>query len=301
MSPLLKSRMTSMHIEAISTGASAHHNEDWAGSFVRGDTSDLVILDGATSVAGRDYIDLANGDVRWFVTRFALALETAITAGLAQAQAVHAAAETVERAFRAAGAADEMPVYAWPIAALSWVRIRDGDAGHRLELYCLGDCKVLLRTRNGAVRDLDPFVNPQEGVVKAEIARLQAEGVSDPAARLERMMPMLRARRVEQSTAVHTNALCLRPKGAFGARTAAFDAPPGSAVLAMTDGFYRLVDTYGLHTPSSLFDLCIERGLEAAVTDLRSHEAAARAAAPLAVKRADDASAILWRAPLPHF
>lgn len=284
-----------MHLEAVSSGAQAHHNEDWAGSFSPPGSTDLVIIDGATSVAERDYIDLEHGDVRWFVTRFVAALETAIDAGLGQAEAIDAAASTVDLAFRERGAGQEVPSYAWPIAALSWVRARKSDRGHRLALYCLGDCKVLMRTPDGAIADLDPFVNPQEGIVRAEIARLQAEGVADPAARMERLMPMLRARRTFQNTAPRTNSLCLRPNGGFGARTYTVDAPAGSTVLAMTDGFYRLVDTYGLHTPQSLFALCGEHGLGTALAQLRRHETAAHTGAAATVKRADDASAILWR------
>lgn len=114
--------------------------------------------------------------------------------------------------------------------------------------------------------------------------------------RARRGLPILRARRAYQNSVAHTNSLCLRPNGPFGARTVDVDAPAGSIVLGMTDGFYRLVDTYGLHTPASLFALCEERGLQAALDALRRHEAA-QVAAALAVKRADDASAILWRVP----
>lgn len=285
-----------MQIEAVSSGAHAHHNEDWAGWFSTPDGPDLVVIDGATSVAERDYIDPVHGDVRWFVTRFSAALAGAIDAGLGQADAVHAAAETVYAAFRELSAGQEVPLYAWPIAALSWVRARKTERGFRLALYCLGDCKVLMRAPNSAILDLDPYVNPQEAILRAEIARLQADGVADPAARLQRLMPMLRARRAFQNTAANTNALCLRPNGRFGARTEVADAPAGSSILAMTDGFYRLVDTYGLHTPDSLFTLCTRHGLQAALDGLRAYEAAALAGTSTSVKRADDASAILWHA-----
>ena len=293
-----------MHIELVTSGATARHNEDWVGHFRAPGASELVIIDGGTSVAERDYIDPAKGDVVWFVERFAGALRAGIEGATHedaasvhdQQTAVHRAVDAAYREFGERSAGQEVPLYAWPIAAMSWIRVRKLDHGHRLELYCLGDCKVLLRTPDGEVRDLDPFVNPQEAVLRAEIDRLRAEGVHDPAARQTRLLPMLRARREFQNTVAGTNSLCLRPNGPFGAREAAFDAPPGSMVLAMTDGFYRLVDTYGLHTPESLFALCAGGGLQAALDQLRAHEAAMQAAASVSVKRADDASAILWRA-----
>lgn len=285
-----------MQIEVVSSGAGARHNEDWAGTFAIPHGRDLVIIDGATSVAERDYIDPAEGDVRWFVIRFVAALGAAIDRGLAQPDAVGDAAAAVHAEFRERSAGRDVPLYAWPIAALSWVRARETAHGHRLSLYCLGDCKLLMRSPDGAIADLDPFVNPQEAILQAEIARLQAEGVGDPAARLARLMPMLRARRAFQNSAAATNSLCLRPTSGFGARTATVDAPAGSAVLAMTDGFYRLVDSYGLHTPASLFTLCMEHGPQAALDRLRGYETAARTDPSLALKRADDASAILWKA-----
>jgi hypothetical protein len=37
----------------------------------------------------------------------------------------------------------------------------------------------------------------------------------------------------------------------------------------MTDGFYRLVDTYGLYTDASLLQACADGGLEALLAELR--------------------------------
>ena len=284
-----------MSLKFVSSGAVAHHNEDWAGSYQGPGRTDLVIVDGGTSVADRDHVDPANGDVAWFVNRFAAALGDCITSGHEQHEAVHAAVDAVFAEFSARIAGQEVPCYAWPIAAMSWGRITGSSQDRHLSLYCLGDCKVLLRNPDGAVVDVDPWTNPQEAVLRAEIARLQAEGVQDAAERQARLLPLLRERRVYQNTVANPSVLCLRPVGAFAARRYTLPLAPGAAVLAMTDGFYRLVDTYGLHTNTSLFALCMDEGLEAALAALRRHEADARAASS-SVKRADDASAILWQA-----
>lgn len=290
-----------MHIDSISAGAKPGHNEDWAGSFRTPPRTELVVIDGGTSVADRDYIAPGEGDVVWFVTRFAAALGPAIDAGLGQREAAHAAVEQVHRAFLARCADKEVPPpYAWPIAALSWVRAHEHGPGHRLELFCLGDCKILLRRPDGEVLDLDPFVNPQEAILRAEIEKLKSEGIHDAMARQARLTPMLRARRAFQNSVANTNSLCLRPNGAFGARTSTFEVPAGSSILVMSDGFYRLVDTYALHSPHSLFRLCMEQGLRAALAQLRGYEAATRASGPAVVKQADDASAVLWRGEHPR-
>lgn len=289
-----------MRIDVVSDGACAGHNEDWVGHFHSDGITDLVIIDGGTSVADRDYVAPGTGDVVWFVNHFAAALGRCIDAGLGQHAAVHAAIDSTCGAYRALAAGADVPAYAWPIAALTWTRITSKGAGHRAQLYCLGDCKTLVRHPGGGVVDLDPFVNPQEGVLRAEIAKLRAEGIVDGPERHARLLPILRTRREFQNTAAGPAALCLHPNGAFQARTVEADLAPGAVVLGMTDGFYRLVDTYALHTPASLAALCIERGLQPTLDELRSFEAKAQAQAAAAgsVKRADDASAIVWQAGL---
>jgi hypothetical protein len=284
-----------MSLKFVSSGAVAHHNEDWAGSYQGPGRTDLVIIDGGTSVADRDHVDPANGDVVWFVNRFAAALGVCIASGHEQHEAVHAAVDAVFAEFSARTAGQEVPRYAWPIAAMSWGRITGSGQDRHLSLYCLGDCKVLLRNPDGAVVDLDPWTNPQEAVLRAEIARLQADGVQDAAERQARLLPLLRERRIHQNTEASPSVLCLQPVGAFAARRYALPLAPGAALLAMTDGFYRLVDTYGLQTNASLFALCMDEGLEAALAALRRYETDARAVSS-SVKRADDASAILWQA-----
>lgn len=92
------------------------------------------------------------------LARLAAALGTAIDKGFAQVEAIHAAVDAVYAEFRARGAGQDGPLYAWPIAAMSWIRRRASGHGHRLELYCLGDCKVLMRTPGGAIEDLEAAI-----------------------------------------------------------------------------------------------------------------------------------------------
>jgi Protein phosphatase 2C len=277
---------------SVSSGAGGNANEDHVAVLEQDGAADIVVLDGASPVARRNYIDGESGDVAWFVRRFGAAFGKALAGRGAQEQVVRAALDEVRAEFHARTAGSAVPVHAWPIAAMTWIRILPGRGACELLLYCLGDCKTLLLRPDGAVRDLDPYVNPQEAVVLDALAALARDGVADPAARRERLLPMLRRRREEQNTAPYPPALCLAPAGPFAARRHAVRAEPGSMLLAMTDGFYRLADPYALYTDAGLARACARGGLEPLLAELRAHERAAGAG--LALKPADDASAVAW-------
>jgi hypothetical protein len=283
-----------MTTEQISCAPGSSINEDLIAVFDNDDVTDLIVLDGATSVADTDYIDAQQGDVAWFVQAFATALEAEVAPGVNQATAVRRAIDAVRAGFDARAGAGSIPLYAYPLAALTWVRIEQREDHLALSLYCLGDCKTFTFDADGAVCDLDPYVNPHEAVLREAMAALNTEDMLDPLLRRARLLPMLRARRESQHRSRAPDVLCLAPQGEFQARAFTRRLPPGTAVLAMTDGFYRLVDPYGLYTIEELVQRCRTRGLAALMDELRSVEAA-RASGVMAVKSADDASAVLWR------
>ena len=285
-----------MRYSLASMAGKGRINEDLAVVYEREGWTDLVLMDGATPLTSDRCVPAGASDPAWFVRRFAQDLGRVLRADACQETLVLEALEHTRAAYRAAGGSADVPPYAWPIATLAWVRVHDPDPAdvHALDLFCLGDSKVLLQDPDGAVRDLDPFENPQEQATQAAVAALVAEGIADPAERWTRLLPMLRARRHEQNTADHPAVLCLDPRGPFAARTARAAAMPGALLLVMSDGLYRLVDTYGLHGDASLLDACRTRGLDALLDELRAFEAG-KEAAGLAAKTADDASAIAWR------
>ena len=285
--------ISDMDIQSISAGASAGNNEDLVAVF-RGDgVTDIVVIDGGTSVANENYLDRERGDVVWFVAHFTRALEQAIHKDRPQHDSVALALRNLRAVFLGQAGAPAMPLYAYPIAAMTWLRLRQGDAGMAVQAYCLGDCKAFLQGADESVQDLDPYVNPQELVLQSELARLAAEGVAGIDERRARLMPMLRARREFLNTAAAPTVLCLDPRGPLMAREHSAPVPRGSTLLAMTDGFYRIVDTYGMHTVEELAALCRAQGLEAMMQQLRAFEAGKLGSSSLSVKRADDASAVM--------
>ena len=287
-----------MKIEHISAGADpdSQRNDDHVAVFTSAGVSDIVVIDGGSSVAERDYIDEQRGDVAWFVHAFTSSLQKMLIPGRVQPDCVEMAIADVRAQFRHLASGTNVPVHAWPIAAMTWLRISHHGEAATATLYSLGDCKTLLYTNSSPCVDLDPFVNPQEAVLQDAIARLTANGIKDPVSRREQMLPMLRARRESQNMAPAPSVLCLDPHGPFHARLRSVELARDASVLVMTDGFYRLVDLYGLYTDAGLVEACIQRGLEAQLEELRNFEATGARTAARAVKAADDASAALWTA-----
>jgi hypothetical protein len=271
-------------------------NEDLAIVYERDGCTDLVLMDGATPLTGERCVPAGASDPAWFVRRFAADLGHVLRTDVDQETLVLDALARTRAAYRAAGGSAGVAPYAWPIATLSWVRVRAPDAAgiSALELFCLGDSKVLLQPPGGGAVDLDPFDNPQERATQAAVSALVADGITDPGERWTRLLPMLKARRHEQNTAARPAVLCLDPRGPFDARTARLTAPAGALLLLLSDGLYRLVDTYGLYTDAGLLSACRSRGPDALLDELRAFEAG-KEAAGLGVKTADDASAIAWR------
>jgi hypothetical protein len=285
-----------MRYSLATSAGNGRINEDLVAVHEGVGVTDIMVMDGATPLTPQRWIGAGASDPAWFVRRFAADLGALLHLPGTQESLVQQALSATRDAWRAQAHDGDVPPYAWPVATLSWVRIRHGATGEAsaLELYCLGDSKILLE-EGGVVRDLDPFENPAETEVLRAVAALVAEGVTDAAARWERLLPMLKARRHAQNTAAHPQVLCLEPRGGFAARIHALPAPAGGLLLVMTDGFYRLVDTYRLMDDTGLAAACTERGLDALVDTLRDFESGAAAAAGITAKRADDASAVAWR------
>jgi hypothetical protein len=277
---------------AVSSSGKGRRNDDLVRVLEYEGVTDVLMLDGATSLAERDYVDPLAGDPAWFVRAFADAFASVAGAQRDQEALVQDALAGVREAWALRGGGCAVPPYAWPIAALSWIRIRREGGGHRLQLYCLGDCKVLLGQADGQVRDLDPYDNAYEHQLQQAVAALVAGGMLDPARRFAALTPMLRQRREEQNRAPSPDVLCLAPRGPFAARRLVLQVAGPAALLAMSDGFYRLADPYGLYGDAALVRACARRGPQALLDELRAFEAA-RDTAQLAVKGADDASAVL--------
>ena len=284
-----------MKIVHVSDAAGAKNNEDLVTVYLHNaGIVDILIFDGASSVSEKNYFDTVAGDAAWFVSTFSALLKEVVTHGLSQHDSIKLALARFQRDVEASLDLTHIPAYAYPIAAVTWARIIEGGAGAAVQVYALGDCKVFVSNAAGDVRDIDPYENAQEDILKAAIARLKAQGIEDKAQVFAALLPMLRERRAFQNMHDAPTILCMYPQGELKARQYAFDMDRQSQLLAMTDGFYRLVDTYGLYSMEGLVRRCGETELDTLLQQLRQFEQDNLASGAQSVKKSDDASAVRY-------
>lgn len=283
--------MNQTNITSLSSAAADKSNEDLIASHLHGDgTLDVLIFDGASSVSDQHYLDKQCGDPAWFVQQFAATLLQVAAPAIKQADSLDLALHTLHEQHSKLLQSTTMPVYARPIAAITWLRVHTD--GKHASIYALGDCKAFLLDAEGKASELDPYINPQEGILKTAIEQLKQEGL-DEQARWARLLPMLRERRVAQNMSEHPSILCLYPQGRFAAREHHIPLTSSGHLLLMSDGFYRLVDSYHLYDDQSLMQACATRGPDALMQELRAHEAGK--ADGMTVKKTDDASVVMLR------
>jgi protein phosphatase 2C-like protein len=169
------------------------------------------------------------------------------------------------------------------------------DTRRQIELWNMGDLTTLVRFRDGrlercgesAVRELDRRALEQLG-------RALAAGVEPHAARLARVWPTLVDNRAQRNRLSGYDVLDVAEacQGRFEHR--AWPRRDVRQLLMMSDGFYRLVDTFGRYTDASLFEALERRGAPALLDELRKlEEGDAECTQALRFKTHDDATA-LW-------
>ncbi|MBU3919633.1 protein phosphatase 2C domain-containing protein [Hyphomonas sp.] len=171
-----------------------------------------------------------------------------------------------------------LPGEAMPIASAMWMR-RDGDA---CEFVWAGDCFAVAQTAGGEAR----LIGTQE---KADAETRDAARML--ALPLAERWAILQAQR-RGANAPERGLITLNPAAAQHLQTERLVLTPGSAVLLMTDGFFRFVEPYGLDTPASLLARVLKEGLGGALGALRDHETTPRG---VRLKARDDAAAVLLR------
>lgn len=253
-------------------GAGSGPNEDalgWTGSPAFGAA---WVIDGATGVGERDWITGAASDAQWY----AGCLNAALTARSLEA----GAPKTVFRAVigrvaaayaeSLAGPVASVPRHALPSASAAWVRWAPDEG---IVFGALGDCKALYRPFGHGAEVLGPRTGrTSDDRVNRAVRQLQAQGLADAAAYRAKLEGDLRANRDRMNTPDGYWVFSIHPEAADQLDEDR-RCPDGPAeLLLMTDGFFRLVDTYGAYDLDRLMDVAGTSGFDPLLAELRDIE-----------------------------
>jgi hypothetical protein len=250
------------------------------------------VIDGATGVSrGPDILEPSGA--AWLAETLSDALHglfrqgtpAPMTATLAAAQAA------VAGAFEATvgGAVIEAPDL--PTACLG-LALLDGE---RIDLAVIGDIAILHRATDGTVTHLsdhavDEFSDRTRTALD-EVRRLRPTEDPMPHVREQIRVNRLMANQPGGYNVVH-------PRLAWDDKvtTATHAAADGDVLLVASDGFFRLVDHFGIHTEADLVEAALSQGLAPLLARLRAEEEAdPHGVRAPRIKRHDDATAVLLR------
>lgn len=286
-------------LEEISSGASVvpTHNEDVIGYKGTSQSLDLWVIDGATSIADGEYLGLPVSDPQWFAETMSDYFYKGSDSGATPPSIVSASVKEVASAYDRMTKNQEIPLSYKPLAAMLWLRATPQGDQTTLELWSLGDCRVLIGQPGAptpllfpqlARGDISPHGAPSP-VKSTQPEERSRTGVLLSHALLEKDI------REAKHTNPKTARLGFHPDSILYATTHTTTVSALCSILAMSDGFYRLVDEYGLYNDEGLLQACCTRGLPPLLQELREYEGTRDLSQ--AVKKSDDASAILVHLP----
>jgi hypothetical protein len=241
-------------------------NEDGGGSAAHF----AWLLDGATGLPQQRLLP-GDSDAHWLVSEACSFFERLTDCSLA-AHHLSALSAFLSSRFQAARVRAPSPdrLEELPSASLAYAAIE----GQSVTIANIGDCRTLVRLPEGATRQFgDSPVSALDAQVVRRLVELQR---SDPNASYG-------ALKAELASLIRRNRLLKnQPNGYWVLEPGdswlqyvqyfAAGAVPGTHVLMVSDGFYRLVDHYHLFNDESLLATAVEDGLEVLAQRLRQVE-----------------------------
>jgi len=225
------------------------------------------IFDGATGI-GPNIIPGAPTDPYWLVHAMNAAMtqhwdEHAPTRALCRS----AAGQVIEQ-FSQVAPEPTPPLIDRPTACWLMARLWDGQ----LELSTVGDCQLIHAGAEG-VLEFGGKIGDVAAPVRDELARLKAAGV-DARDLVRLLLPFEREVRAKANVDGGYAIVDLTPRWIDRIERRAVRASAGDRILLMTDGFYRLIDTFGTYDAETLMAAALSRGLQPLYEELRALETA---------------------------
>lgn len=247
------------------------------------------ILDGATGIAEERVLP-GPSDARWLVDRVDAALRQAAGPAAALSEVLREVARQAMAAFSAAALRRHAPAMDMPCACLALVRLTAGG----LELANIGDCRILHPRPDGTLSCFGTSrLTALDEATRQELIRLQGAGVRHDEV-WPLLLPRIRRNRGSMNEPDGYWILDLTERWIDHVDTARLEARSGDRLLLATDGFWRLVDTYGRYDEEALFAAALSQGLRPLARELRAIEAAdEECRRHPRLKARDDATAVL--------
>lgn len=271
-----------LHVRDAVTRPSHVVNEDsWVG------VEDAIwVMDGASGLSP-DRVTDGPSDAAWLVERARAVIGRQDASGLVDTLA------TVVRDIAAAlSASGDSPAHELPSASLVAVTL-DGPT---LEVLALGDCRLILRSPGGRARvidDAETLDALDRSAIEALVAAQRSTGADLDVAR-ESIRDLLRRNRDLLNRPGGYRALA---PGLEVTEVALRRVPVGTGTtgLLVSDGFYRLVDTFHVLDPDGLMDAVTVSGVGPLLDELRRLETNDPEAQRFPrLKRSDDATAVAF-------
>jgi hypothetical protein len=276
-------------LDALSTpGNPAKPNDDRYGH----NEAAAFVIDGATGLGDRQYIDPEGSDAAWIAARFADGFTKHITRDTAISDIARTVSLDAKREFL--GNHPEVPRYAWPLSAFAMLHAT--RTGFRF--YGLGDSCVFLLNADGTagmhMAIPDAFTREQAHA-QSHIARTGGITKNGGALGNTQTLEALRRHRETQNTPGGIWTLGLVPEAADHLVSEDLPIEGKAHAIVCSDGFADLVVLYQAYDAASLVRTALDKGLSPMIEELRRFE---RKTDPEGLryprfKQSDDTTAIL--------
>ena len=282
-------------VGAVTQGSGAVNEDGW-GCHCRADDDDDVsaawVLDGVTGINGENYLG-GGTDAAWFVAKAHDHLTVLAGLDLPLREILSKLVKALIIDFKAAAKTLNLPKDYDPPAACLTLLKRYGEAWQALRL---GDSSLLARGSDGA--PLSVAASPNNAFdhwLAAEALKRRDAGLLDIKELLAEFRPQLmQGRKLRNSPGGYGILEASPPAMEFAEY---FELGTPREILLCTDGYYRAVDHYALHTEESLLEASVApAGVESVMDSIRAIEASDPACVKyLRFKPADDATAVALR------
>lgn len=279
-------------VGAVTQGSGSINEDGWGFLGKSEDVSAAWIFDGVTGINGRNFLG-GTTDAAWFVAKAHAHLLQLAGLDLPLPEILARLVKLLIRDFQTAAEGLDIPKDFDPPAACLILVKRYGETWKALRL---GDSCLLARDGDGAhtIHSASPN-NILDNWLSTEAAKRRDAGVLDIKLLVAEFRPqLLKGRKLRNTQGAYS---ILEAREAATEFAEYLDLGTSREILLCTDGYYRAVDHYGLHTDETLIEASSSNGGVARVlASLRATEASDPTCQKyLRFKPADDATAVLLR------